>query len=98
MFKDKLRELRESNDYSMDKLAELYNKKFNGKLNKSTISRYENGVQEPIYTVVRNFATLLELYDKLDTEDKAEIRGEMKQMLKADKYSDREKDTGLKHA
>lgn len=27
------------------------------------------------------------LYDKLDTEDKAEIRGEMKHMLKADKYS-----------
>lgn len=28
-----------------------------------------------------------ELFDKLDVEDKAEIRGEMKQMLKADKYT-----------
>ncbi len=31
---------------------------------------------------------VLYMYKKLDTEDKAEIRGEMKQMLKADKYSD----------
>ena len=28
----------------------------------------------------------IELYNKLDPEDKAEIRGEIKQMLKADKY------------
>lgn len=27
------------------------------------------------------------LYNQLDTEDKAEIRGEIKQMLKADKYT-----------
>lgn len=32
------------------------------------------------------------LYDKLDTEDKAEIRGEMKQMLKDDKYTDSERE------
>ena len=41
---------------------------------------------------------ILHMYKQLDTEDKAEIRGEMKQMLKADKYSDNEKDTKLKHA
>lgn len=58
MFGYKLRELRKSNGYSMDRLAELYNAKFDGKLNKSTISRYENGLQEPIFTVVRNFAEL----------------------------------------
>ena len=29
---------------------------------------------------------ILYMYKQLDTEDKAEIRGEMKQMLKADKY------------
>lgn len=58
MFGDKLRNLRKSNGYSMDKLAELYNKKFDGKLNKSTISRYENGLQEPIFTSVKNFAEL----------------------------------------
>lgn len=39
---------------------------------------------------VENTHTLnkeFELFDKLDVEDRAEIRGEMKQMLKADKYS-----------
>lgn len=30
--------------------------------------------------------SILHIYKKLDAEDKAEIRGEMKQMLKADKY------------
>ena len=29
------------------------------------------------------------MYKQLDTEDKAEIRGEMKHMLKADKYKDK---------
>lgn len=58
MFSDKLKELRKSNGYSMDKLAELYNTKFDGKLNKSTISRYENNLQEPIFTTVKNFAEL----------------------------------------
>lgn len=93
MFKDKLRELRENNGYSMDKLAEVYNKKFNGKLNKSTISRYENGLQEPIYTVVYNFAKLFqitvdEMIDKTPTvENKpsgiyAQTQGMVIQFLK----------------
>lgn len=132
MFGDKLKELRKNNGYSMDRLADLYNAKFDGKLNKSTISRYENGLQEPIFTVVKNFAKLfnvttdyltemeqvltssynlpdipspsevdpdlfvLDMYKQLDTEDKAEIRGEMKQMLKSDKYN--KKGTELHHA
>ena len=58
MFGKRLRELRERNDYSMDKVIELYNTKFNGKMNKSTLSRYENGLQEPMYTVVVNLAEL----------------------------------------
>ena len=41
---------------------------------------------------------VLHMYKQLDTEDKAEIRGEMKQMLKADKYNDKKKETELKHA
>lgn len=53
-----LRRLRESNNYSMDKLIELYNDKFNGKMNKSTLSRYENELQEPMYTVIVNLAKL----------------------------------------
>ncbi len=128
MFGDILKELRKSKGYSMEKLAELYNSKFSGKLNKSTISRYENGLQEPIFTTVKNFAELfqvttdyltdmntaktssynlpditppsevdpdqfiLDMYKKLDVEDKAEIRGEMKQMLKSSKYNKRKSD------
>lgn len=37
----------------------------------------------------------IELYAQLDTEDRAEVRGTMKQMLKADKYAAKQK---LKHA
>ena len=42
----------------MEKLTEIYNKRFNAKMNKSTLSRYENGTQDPIYTVVVNLAKL----------------------------------------
>jgi len=58
MFKKRLKELREGNNYSMDKLIEIYNSRFNGKMNKSTLSRYENGLQEPMYTVVVNLADI----------------------------------------
>ncbi len=58
MFGKRLRELRESNGYSMDKLIEIYNRTYGGKMNKSTLSRYENGLQEPMYTVVVNLAKL----------------------------------------
>ena len=40
----------------MDKLVELYNDKYDAKMNKSTLSRYENSLQDPIYTVVVNLA------------------------------------------
>ena len=74
MFKEKLKELRTSNEYSMDALAELYNNKFDGKLNKSTISRYENGLQQPMYTVVRNFAALFDVsVDYLSNDDERSI-------------------------
>lgn len=57
-FGDNLKALRSEAGYSLEALAKLYNEKFNGKLNKSTISRYENGLQDPIITVVKNFAEL----------------------------------------
>lgn len=58
MFGERLRELRTGHGYTMDALAELYNQKYKGKLNKSTISRYENGLQEPMLFVVNNLAEL----------------------------------------
>ena len=56
MFSKRLKSLREDKALSMDNLIELYNKRYNAKMNKSTLSRYENGTQEPIYTVVINLA------------------------------------------
>ncbi|MEG1558423.1 MAG: S24 family peptidase [Oscillospiraceae bacterium] len=61
MFGDRLRELRKSKDISMDALASDYNRMFNGRLNKSTISRYENNLQEPMMNVVRNLSELLDI-------------------------------------
>ena len=56
MFGNRLKDLRTQSGYSMDKLIEVYNSKYSAKMNKSTLSRYENGLQEPIYTVVVNLA------------------------------------------
>lgn len=56
MFGDNLKKLRKYKDLSMDDLANQYNKKYNGKLNKSTISRYENNLQEPMINVAKNLA------------------------------------------
>ena len=58
MFGDRLRALRKEHGYSMDKPVELYNGRFNAKMNKSTLSRYENGKQDPLYQSVVNLATL----------------------------------------
>ena len=61
MFGKRLRQLREQKKYSMDKLIEMYNSKYDAKMNKSTLSRYENGLQDPIYTVVVNLAEILDV-------------------------------------
>ena len=56
-----LKYLRTESGYSLESLAKTYNDRFGGRLNKSTISRYENGLQEPIITVVSNFARLFDV-------------------------------------
>ena len=61
MFGKSLKQLREEKKYSMDKLIKLYNEKYDAKMNKSTLSRYENGLQDPIYTVVVNLAEILDV-------------------------------------
>ena len=69
MFPENLKRLRKQHGYSMDLLADIYNKKFDGKMNKSTISRYENGLQEPMYTVVKNLADLFNVGINALTDD-----------------------------
>lgn len=44
---------------TLDELAALYNEKFNGGLNKGTLSKYENNKQEPMMSVVYNLSDLL---------------------------------------
>lgn len=70
MFKNSLRQLRESKGYSMEELAKLYNITYNAKMNKSTLSRYENGLQEPMYSTASNLAKLFGVsVDELVNED-----------------------------
>lgn len=74
MFKKRLRELRVSKGYTLEELANMYNKRFGGKLNKGTLSRYENGLQEPLLTTVKNLAMLFAVSTDylLGNEDTAE--------------------------
>lgn len=53
--------------------------------NKALVHSY-NLADLPMASKVDPDMFILYMYKQLDTEDKAEIRGEMKQMLKADKY------------
>ena len=61
MFGKRLRQLREERNLSMDKMVEMYNIKYSAKMNKSTLSRYENGLQNPIFTVVKNLAEFFDV-------------------------------------
>ena len=79
MFNERLKSLRLARGYTQDQLVELYNKRFGGKLNKSTISRYENGLQEPMISVVANLAELFGVsIDYLnDTEQESDEDAEL---------------------
>ena len=44
---------------TLENLAEKYNERFDAGLSKGTLSKYENGKQEPMITVVNNLATIL---------------------------------------
>lgn len=59
MFGEKLREIRKSKGYTLESLSEIYNEQFGAGLNKGTLSKYENGKQEPMISVVDNLATIL---------------------------------------
>lgn len=59
MFGYKIKQYRREHGYSMDKFCELYNKNYNGKMNKASLSRYENGLQEPLISTVKNLADMM---------------------------------------
>lgn len=59
MFGKRLKLIRKDRSYTLDSLANEYNKIFDARLNKGTLSKYENEKQEPMISVVNNLATLL---------------------------------------
>lgn len=61
VFGVRLRDIRTERGYSMEQLCILFNKSQSTiKLNKSTVSRYENGTQEPMLSTV---AALAKFFD-----------------------------------
>ncbi|MBO4265474.1 MAG: helix-turn-helix transcriptional regulator [Clostridia bacterium] len=59
MFGQRLKLARLTNKLTLEELANIYNSKFTGGLNKGTLSRYENEKQEPKVNVVKNLAAIL---------------------------------------
>lgn len=59
MFSERLRQIRKDRGFTLDSLAELYNQRYGAGLNKSTLSKYENGKQEPLISVINNLSSLL---------------------------------------
>ena len=61
MFSENLKIARKRKAFTLEQLANEYNKRFGGGLSKGTLSKYENGKQEPMMTVVINLAELLDV-------------------------------------
>jgi len=59
MFPKRLREARKAAELTLEEFAEKYNQMFEGGMNKSTVSKYENDRQNPAGTVVANIAEML---------------------------------------
>lgn len=61
IFGERLKEIRKKKNITLEILAEEYNKRYNGSLSKGTLSKYENGKQQPMISVVDNLAELLDV-------------------------------------
>lgn len=77
-FGKKLKYLREMREWTLEDVANLYNKKFNAKMSKGALSRYENDLQEPMINSVVKFAKLFNvspnyLLDMGEDDDTQEI-------------------------
>ena len=59
MFGERLRNARRNKGFTLDELSKIYNDKYSAGLNKGTLSKYENGKQEPMISVVKNLSTIL---------------------------------------
>lgn len=59
MFGKKLLEARKRKGFTLEQLADIYNKQFDGSLSKGTLSKYEHEKQEPMISTVGNLANIL---------------------------------------
>lgn len=60
-FGRKLRSLREASDLTVEEFCKQFNSRFDGRMNKSAISRYENGLQEPMVSTVKKIALFFDV-------------------------------------
>lgn len=61
MFGKKLLEARKRKGFTLEQLADVYNKQFDGALSKGTLSKYEHEKQEPMISTVGNLASILDV-------------------------------------
>ncbi|QPC48506.1 helix-turn-helix domain-containing protein [Mangrovibacillus cuniculi] len=96
-FGDRLRELRQNKDLSIDELVIKLNSTYNTTISKSMISRYENGQSDPKMENVRVIADYfkvssdfllgieeninLDLSSKLNLKDERDIKKELQKMI-----------------
>ena len=59
MFGKKLSAARKGKGLTLEQLADMYNKKYDGGMSKGTLSKYENEKQEPMISTVGNLAAIL---------------------------------------
>lgn len=57
-FGRKLKYLREMREWTLEDMANLYNQKYDAKMSKGALSKYENDVNEPMINTVVKFAKL----------------------------------------
>lgn len=55
-FSHRLKKLRKESGLSLEEFCEKFNAQFGTRLNKSTVSRYENAAQEPMVSLVKNMS------------------------------------------
>lgn len=73
-FSENLRLARLSKGYTLEELSKIYNNKYDGGLSKGTLSKYENGKQEPMISTVKKLSSVLDvtadyLLDKVNESD-----------------------------
>jgi transcriptional regulator with XRE-family HTH domain len=59
MFASRLKKVRKDANLTLEELSNIYNKRYNGKISRGTLSKYENNKQEPLISVARNLSQIL---------------------------------------